>query len=200
MHAVVGNVEILVHAALDHSTDDEAKRTGRDDAVDGLNAAIGEIDARRKVGDGPPVQESPRLTVGKHGPTADEPRVIEIQAPFARPINLTVGLADQDCLTVMDRDLVRTDLNPKWHQWLRSCRRGAGRGNRTAPHRATTIAIQNRIQLRRNQSFCAGAPVCSLVLVSEHCASVGPLLMLRPVPSTIAMIRALSPGRHYRPC
>ena len=54
VHAVVGNVEILVHAAVDHSTDDEAKRTGRDDAVDGLNAAIGEIDARRKVDDGPP--------------------------------------------------------------------------------------------------------------------------------------------------
>jgi len=42
-HAVVGKVQILVQPAVDHSTDNEAERAIRNNAVGGRNAAIGEI-------------------------------------------------------------------------------------------------------------------------------------------------------------
>ena len=67
------------------------------------------------MGDRATVQESPGLAIRVNGPTADDPRVIEIKTPLARPVDLTVRLADQQRLTVVDRDLLRTDLNLEWH-------------------------------------------------------------------------------------
>ncbi len=43
LHAVVRDVEVLVHAAADRSADDEAERARQDDAVSGVNLSIGKI-------------------------------------------------------------------------------------------------------------------------------------------------------------
>jgi hypothetical protein len=118
LHAVVGKVQILVHAAVNHSADNETERAARNNAVRGRNAAIGEVGARGVVGDRATVQENPGLAICVNGPTADDPRIIEIETLLARPVDLTVRLADQHGLTVVDRDLVRADLNLEWHLWL----------------------------------------------------------------------------------
>ncbi len=45
LHAVVGDIEIFVHAAADQSADDKAERALRDNPVRGANASISEIDS-----------------------------------------------------------------------------------------------------------------------------------------------------------
>jgi hypothetical protein len=66
-------------------------------------------------------QQFPGFAVGKDGPAADNPRIEEIKAFFARPIDLPVFLADQHCLTLVDGDLRRADLDLDRHvvlPWL----------------------------------------------------------------------------------
>ena len=105
-----------MQAAIDHSTDNKAKRAACNNPIGGRNPAIGEIGARGIVGDRAAVQENPWLAIRINGPTADHPRIIEIETLLARPVDLAVGLADQHRLTVVDRDLVRTNLNFEWHR------------------------------------------------------------------------------------
>ena len=118
LHAVVGKVQIFMHTAVDHTTDDKAKCAVGNYAVGCRYIAIGQIKLLGIVGDRATVQENPRLAIRVDGPTADHPRIIEIETPLARPVDLTVRLADQQRLTVVDRDLLRTDLNLEWQSLL----------------------------------------------------------------------------------
>ena len=78
--AVIGDVEVLVHAAGDGPAHDEAEGARRDRAVLGQEAAVGQEDARGVVGDGAAVQQIPGLAVGVDRPAAQQTRVEEIQA------------------------------------------------------------------------------------------------------------------------
>src|SRR5262249_10957125 len=163
LHAVVGKVQILVHAAVDHPADDKAKRAAWNNAVGGRNAGIGEIGARRIVGDRATVQKNPGLAIRVDGPTADDARIIEIETLLARPVDLTVRLADQHGLTVVDRDLVRTDLNLEWHLWLCACRQRLCRRNSEA---SPSSALQFKSYTRQ-----AG----NLLWVEHVCRSATPI-------------------------
>src|SRR5262245_6839374 len=77
------------------------------------------------MGDGTAVKEAPGFAVGIDGPTANHARIKEIKPLLARPIDLPVRFSDQHCLPLVDRDLVRTDLNLEWQDvfpWLWSLR------------------------------------------------------------------------------
>ena len=93
----------------------EAERARRDDARFRRKSPIGQEDTRRVIGDGTAVQQLPRFAIGVDGPTADDARIEKVKAPFARPIDLSVGVADKDGLTLMDGDLGRTDLDLERH-------------------------------------------------------------------------------------
>jgi hypothetical protein len=51
-------------------------------------------------------------------PAADDPGIEEIEALFARPVDLAVFLGEQNRLALMDGDLRRTDLNFDRHEAL----------------------------------------------------------------------------------
>src|SRR5215475_5096254 len=77
------------------------------------------------MSDGTPIEEGPRFAVSVDGPTADDPCVKEVESLLARPVDLPVRFRDQHCLALVDRDLVRTDLNLERHDlfpWLWSLR------------------------------------------------------------------------------
>src|SRR5215472_8910451 len=124
LQAVVGDVEIFVHAASDRSADREAQRARRNRAVFGEQRPIGEKDARRVVADGAAVQQFPGFAVGGDGPTADHPRIEEVETLFARPVDLPVLFTDQHRLALVDGDLRWADLNLDRHAALRLSRCG----------------------------------------------------------------------------
>src|SRR5262249_1641336 len=115
LHAVVSDVDILVHAAADRSAENKAQRALRDDAIHGGDPSIGEINARSVVSDGATIKQVPGFAVGEDGPTADDARVEEIKPLLAWPADLPVRFAYQHCLALVDGDLVRADLNLEWH-------------------------------------------------------------------------------------
>src|SRR3984893_3818713 len=106
---------MLTHAAINPSADGEAERARRNDAGFRRERTVGKEDARRVIGDSSAVQQFPRFSIGVDSPTADNARIEEIKAPFTWPIDLSVGVADQDGLALVDGDLRRTDLNHEWH-------------------------------------------------------------------------------------
>src|SRR5262249_57227964 len=92
----------------------------------GGDLSICEMNSCCIVSDGTPVQEIPGFAVSVNGPTADDPRIKEIKPLLARPVDLPVRFSDQHCLALVDRDLVRTDLDLEWHDmfpWLWSLHR-----------------------------------------------------------------------------
>src|ERR1700730_6050189 len=110
-----------MHTASYRAADREAQHARRDRAVLGEQRAIGEKDARCVIADGAAVQQFPRFAVGIDRPAADKARIEEIQALFARPIDLPVLLADQHRLALMDGDLRWADLNLDRHEVLALC-------------------------------------------------------------------------------
>ena len=115
LHAVVGDVEIFVQAAADRSADREAEGARGNRAVFGEDGLVGEEDACRVIVDRAAVQQLPRFAVGVNRPTADNPRVEEVQTLVARPIDLPVRLADEHRLTLVDGNLRWTNLNLERH-------------------------------------------------------------------------------------
>src|SRR6516162_11013299 len=94
LHAVVGDVKVFVHAPADGSAYGKAQCARRDRAVFGEQGPIGQEYAGCVVADGAAVQQLPGFAVGIDRPTADNPRVEEVETPFARPFDLPVLLAD----------------------------------------------------------------------------------------------------------
>jgi hypothetical protein len=115
LHAVIGNVEIFVHAARNPSADGKAERTRRNDTRFRRERTVRKEDARCVIGDGAAIQQLPRFSIGVDGPTADDARIEEIKTPFTWPIDLSVGIANQDGLPLVDGDLRRTNLNHERH-------------------------------------------------------------------------------------
>ena len=93
----------------------QAKGAGGDRAILGQEGAVGLEDAGGVIGNGAAVQQVPRLAVGVHAPAADHPRVEEIQAVVAGPVDLAVRFRDQHRLSLVDGDLRRTDLDLERH-------------------------------------------------------------------------------------
>jgi hypothetical protein len=116
LHAVVGDVDVFVHASVDHSADHQAERALRDNSPRRGNFRIGQISPRGVGGDRSAVQQVPMFAVRIDPPTADNAGIQEIEAPFAWPVDLAVRFGDQHCLPVMDRYLMRADLNLEWHR------------------------------------------------------------------------------------
>src|ERR1700730_10664320 len=115
LHAVVGNVEIFVHAAINPSADGKAERTRRNDTRLRRERTVRKEDARRVISDGAAIQQLPRFSIGVDGPTADNARIDEVKPPFAWPIDLSVWITDKDGLALVNRDLRRTDLDLERH-------------------------------------------------------------------------------------
>src|SRR5262249_7466781 len=115
LHGIVGDVEIFMQAAGDGSADRQPDGARRDRAVFSWNGLVGQEDACGMVVDGTAVQQFPRFTIGVNRPIADNPRVKKVHPFLARPGDLPVRLADEHRLTLVDRDLGRTDLNFKRH-------------------------------------------------------------------------------------
>jgi hypothetical protein len=75
LHAIVDDVEILVHAAADRPAEGEAQGARRDRAVFGEDRPIGQRDARCVVADGAAVQQFPEFAIRINPPTADNARI-----------------------------------------------------------------------------------------------------------------------------
>ncbi|TPV99228.1 MAG: hypothetical protein USCAAHI_01326 [Beijerinckiaceae bacterium] len=104
-----------MHATINPSADGEAKRARRNDPGFRRERTVGKEDSRGVIGDGTAVQKLPRFSIGVDGPTADNARIEEVKAPFTWPIDLSVGITDQDGLALVDGDLRWTDLNHERH-------------------------------------------------------------------------------------
>ena len=91
-----------MHAAVNPSADGEAERARRNDPSFSREGTVGKEDSRGVIGDGPAVQKLPRFSIGIDGPTADNARIEEIKASFTWPIDLSVGVADQDGLALSE--------------------------------------------------------------------------------------------------
>src|SRR6266536_3797682 len=94
LHAVVGDIKILVHAATDPAADAQPERAGGNRAALGRKVAIRQRDPCRIVGDGTAIEQLPWFAIGVDGPATDHARIEEIQTLFARPVDLPVQLAD----------------------------------------------------------------------------------------------------------
>lgn len=57
--AVIGDIEVLVHAAVDHATDHESDSAGRHRSILGFEGPVNEEDARGVVADSTAVQNVP---------------------------------------------------------------------------------------------------------------------------------------------
>src|SRR5207248_8692855 len=132
LHTIIGDVEVFVHATADRPADGQSERAWRNCAVFGEDRPIGEEYAARVVADGAAVQQFPRFAIGINGPTADDARVEEVEALFARPVDLPVLLADQHRLALVDGDLGWADLDLERHDCspLMRANRYAGRAAR----------------------------------------------------------------------
>jgi len=75
VHAVVGDFNVLVHAAADPSADSEAERARWYRAIFRRKGAIGKKDPRRVVSDGAAIKQVPGFTIGVDGPAADNARI-----------------------------------------------------------------------------------------------------------------------------
>src|SRR5258708_641642 len=115
LHAVVGDIKILVHAATDPAADAQSKCPGRNRTHLGFKDEVRKNDGCRVVGDGAAAEQFPGLTVCVDGPAADRACIEEIQTLLGWPVDLAVQLAYQDCLTLMNGDLWRTDLDFERH-------------------------------------------------------------------------------------
>src|SRR5438128_10553153 len=80
LHAVVEDVEVLVHAPADGSAEDKAQGARRDRAVLGEQSAIAEKDTRCVVAYRAAVEQLPGFAIGINAPAADNPSVEEIEA------------------------------------------------------------------------------------------------------------------------
>ena len=109
--AVVGDVDVLVQAAIDMTADHQTQRTRRDRPVLCHEGAIGLENARRVRRNGAAVQQIPAFAVGIDRPGADDPGVAEIQPALAGPVHLPIRLGHQHRLPLMNGDLRRADLN-----------------------------------------------------------------------------------------
>src|ERR1700759_365710 len=59
LSAVVGQVDVFVHAFVDHPADQEAKRARRDNSSRGRNLRIGQISPRSVGRNGPAIEQVP---------------------------------------------------------------------------------------------------------------------------------------------
>ena len=74
LHAVVGDVEIFMHATVNPAADGEAKRARRNHPGFRRNWAVGKENPRRVIGDSSAVQQFPRFSISVDDPTADNAR------------------------------------------------------------------------------------------------------------------------------
>jgi hypothetical protein len=89
-HAVIGNIEVLVHPLADQSADNETKSAWWNDPIRSRNCPIRKINSRGEVRYRASVEQLPRLAVGVNGPTANNSRVQEIKPLLAGPLNLPI--------------------------------------------------------------------------------------------------------------
>ena len=115
LEAKIGEVEILVDAALDPAADDQPERVLRNDAVLRHDRRVGEVDALREVADRRPVQQRPALPVGVDVPPAQQPRVVEHQPLRAGHRQRAVRLGGEHGVPVMDDELRRADGDFEGH-------------------------------------------------------------------------------------
>ena len=113
--AVIGDVEILVHAAREPAADDETQAARRHGAVLAEEGPVGEVDAGGAGGAGAAVQQVPRLAVGVDHPAGDQTGVEEVETLFRGPLHMAVRVGDQHGLRVVDGDLWRTDFDLERH-------------------------------------------------------------------------------------
>jgi hypothetical protein len=149
LHGVVCDLQVLVHAAGNGPTHDEAKRAGGNGPVLRQNGAIGEVDLGGIVADGAAIQEIPRHSVGIDRPAAENARVEEEEAAIARPVDLGIELGHKDCLAVVNGNLRRTHFNFERHgfAWPPSVR-SASYGNCSYQQESSVKAADTRLFLR----------------------------------------------------
>ena len=116
---VVRQVDILMHAAVNVTAEHQAECVLRDRALLGVDVAVCKKDARGDACGRAAVEQVPWLAVGVHCPAADHAGVVEVETLLARPVDLTVGLAEEHRVPLMDRELRRAYLNFERHVLLR---------------------------------------------------------------------------------
>ncbi len=135
LHAVVGEVEILMHPVGQDARDGEAEGARQHRTVLAEKLPVGKKQPRGVMRDRRTIQHIPLGAVGEHVPGADHAGVADIQAHVARPVDLAIRLGDQDAEAMVDRDLRRADGNLEG-QVAHSCARRvaqAGRGGARKP-------------------------------------------------------------------
>jgi hypothetical protein len=164
LDAMVGEVDILMKAASDRAADRKPDRALRNRSVLARQRTVGQKDAAGVVADGAAIDWLPRLAIGIDGPTAEDARIAEIEAFFAGPFDLAVGLADQHRLALVDGDLLWTDLHLERHMALRTARWWIARDRNSALFVAQRVinAPTRRFQRSNARQARRGVPPSSI--------------------------------------
>ena len=115
LHAVVGDVDILMHAVLDQPAQHQAQRALRYRTGSRGQRLVGQVYAGHVIIHRPAVQQVPFLAVRVQGPAADQARIVEIQPALARIGDRAVGLGDKHGAALVDRYLLRAYLDFERH-------------------------------------------------------------------------------------
>ena len=115
MLVVVGNLDVLAHAAADMPAEREPEGTRRNRTVLGQERAVGLKHPGAEISDRPTVQQVPGHAVGINIPTADHPCVEKVQPLVTGPFDLTIGIGNQYGLALVDGDLRWADLHFERH-------------------------------------------------------------------------------------
>src|SRR5208337_5235940 len=100
LYAVVGDVDVLVHAVRNGPAHDEAESARRDRAILCQEGAVRQIDGRGVVGRGAAVQEIPGLAISINRPAAQYTGVEKVKAALTGPVDLGIGFGDEHRLSV----------------------------------------------------------------------------------------------------
>ena len=114
--AVVGDVDVLMHADVDAPPEQQTQRLGLDLALRGRHIGIGAIDARARRREVRSIQQVPWRAVDEDAPDADEPRVEEEKPFLSIGCDLPVGLAHHHRIAFMHGELRRADLDFETHR------------------------------------------------------------------------------------
>src|SRR6185437_9136013 len=115
LHAMIGDIDIFMQAAGYRSADGKAEGALRNRSVLALQRSVGQKDATGVVAGCAAIERLPPLAIRIDGPADEDAGIAEIESLFAGPLDLTVRLADQHGLPLVDGNLLGADLDLERH-------------------------------------------------------------------------------------
>ena len=116
--SVIGQIEILMHAAIDVPIERQAHGVWRDRPLFCHQAAIGETNSRGEDVVVPLLRRSHGSPLARMVQLLIEAGIEKVEALGARPFYLAIRFADEHRVPLMDREVRRTDFDFQRHPRL----------------------------------------------------------------------------------